>query len=368
MRAPSPVNNGPAGDRDLTHRFAGAMAATGAPWPAAVALSGGGDSLALMFLLRDWARARGLPVPVALIVDHALREGSRAEALKAARWAKAAGVSAHILTRRGKAPAADIEAAAREARYRLLGDFIRKHELKAVYVAHNADDQAETFILRLARGSGVDGLAAMSAVSPWPVAGFNGLVLIRPLLGFTRAELRQLLTGRGQDWIEDPMNQDPRFARVRVRQTWPMLAALGLDKARILDTAAHLARARAALEAVAAALEAEACRPAENGLLVDAALLAAAPAELALRVLAAALMAVSGQAYRPRFARLERLYNALLGGALKGGRTLHGCKIAPAPRTTAGGLKGMVLIRREPGRRKSKKNKAKYARAAKTGF
>src|SRR6185312_3477006 len=106
-------------------------------------------------------------------------------------------------------PRAGIEAAAREARYRLMGEWLSKKKIGALFVGHTEDDQAETFLLRLARGSGLDGLSAMQARAPWPVEGFAQLAVARPLLSFGRQELRDFLVARGQAWLDDPMNEDP---------------------------------------------------------------------------------------------------------------------------------------------------------------
>jgi tRNA(Ile)-lysidine synthase len=316
-----------------------------------VAVSGGSDSLALMRLLAGRARRARRPAPLVATVDHALRPGSKAEAKQVAAAAKTAGLKAVILTRKGEIPAAGLEAFARDARYRLLGAWAKKAGVKTVFVAHTQDDQAETLLLRLMRGSGVDGLAAMRPTAPWPVPGFAGLVLARPLLGFTRAELQAFLRAAGEKWIDDPMNEDARFARVRLRQAWPELERLGFSKARLARTAAHLAGARDTLERAAEALSARLLRPTAEGLLLDAKGFAGVPAELFLRVLAAALMAVSGRPYRPRFERLVRLSEAILGGTLGAGRTLHGCKIGPAPRRLAPKGTNLLLVRRETGRK-----------------
>ncbi len=291
-----------------------------APWPGAVAVSGGADSLALMHLLASWARKRRAAAPVVLTVDHGLRDGSAADARKVARWAREAGLKAQVLAWTGKKPAADIEAEARAARYRLMAQWCRKKSIAALYVGHTRDDQAETFLLRLARGSGLDGLAAMRAVSPCP--GFADIALVRPLLGFAREDVRSGVA----EWIEDPMNADPRFGRVRVREA---LQSLGVPPHRVAAAAAHLDRARQALEAVTEAVLRRACAPSGDGLLVETAALAAAPREIGLRALASVLMTVSGQPYRPRFERLERLFDRIADGGLGKGSTLHGCKIAP---------------------------------------
>lgn len=296
------------------------MARLEAPWPGAVAVSGGGDSLALMHLLARWAEKTRKTPPVVLTVDHGLQPGSAATARKVARWARDAGLRAHVLTWKGAKPKSDIEAEARMARYALMAHWCRGKGIDALYVGHTSDDQAETFLLRLARGSGLDGLSAMRAISPCP--GADDIRLVRPLLGFEREPLRAGLN----EWIEDPMNGDPRFGRVRIREA---LAVLGVSNARVADAAAHLGRAREALDAVTAAVLNRACRRRGDAILVEAAALLSAPREIGLRALARLLMGVSGQAYRPRFERLERLFDRLKDGRLGGGCTLHGCRIVP---------------------------------------
>ena len=333
------------------------MEKIGAPWPGAVGVSGGGDSLSLMLLLRDWAAARRQQLPVVLCVDHGLRPESRSEALQVSRWAGAAGLPVHILRYEGKPPRSDVEAAARALRYRLIGRWAKNHGIKAVYVAHTRDDQAETFLLRLARGSGVDGLAAMRPLTRFPDPEFGELALVRPLLSFDGQSLRAFLSKQGQPWIEDPMNADPRFARVRVRNIRPALEAAGLSAARIADAATHLDRARTALESVSGAVMARACRPDASGMLVDRRALVAAPREIGLRTLATVLMVVSGAAYRPRFERLETLFDIICRNALTAGRTLHGCRIAPAPRGKAVFGPATLLVRPEETGRKPKDNR-----------
>lgn len=312
------------------------LASEGAPWPGAVAVSGGGDSLALMILQAEWAQASGRPAPIVLTVDHGLRPGSDKDAGAVLRMAKNLGLKAHRLVWSGAKPKSDIEAAARAARYRLMGEWCLRHGISALYIAHTSEDLAENFLIRLARGSGLDGLAAMPPVSAFPLPGFTGLNLVRPLLDMPRAGLRTLLSKRGFGWTEDPMNSDPRFARARIRTIWPELEKAGLSAPRIAAAAIHLARARAALEtATADFLAGHAAFEGEEAFL-DGAKLAVLPREIGLRALAAVLGRVSGQAYRPRFERLERLFDAIVTAKnLDRGRTLAGCRIGPAPRRKA---------------------------------
>ncbi|HWA69152.1 MAG TPA: tRNA lysidine(34) synthetase TilS [Rhizomicrobium sp.] len=328
----------------------------------AVAVSGGGDSLALMRLLAAYAGARKLRA-VVLTVDHGLRKSSAADAAKVVAWARAAGLKAQCLSWRGAKPKSGMEAAAREARYRLMGGWLVKNNITTLLVGHTQDDQAETFLLRLARGSGLDGLAAMSPLAPWPVGKFPGLSVRRPLLGVTRAELRAWLTALSQPWLEDPMNDDDGFDRVKLRKARAALEDAGLSAARIAAAAAHLARARAALEVMTQAVLERACRPLESGFALDPGALAAAPREVGLRALAGLLRTVGGQAYRPRFDALERLFDSIATGRLGKGVTLHGCYIRPAARRDGARPPFTLLVERENPRKTSNSAKKTAGRS-----
>jgi tRNA(Ile)-lysidine synthase len=298
--------------------------------PIAVAVSGGSDSMALMHLLRALAKSEKQPPPIVLTVDHGLRKSSGKDAKQVAAWAKEAGLTAHVLAWRGAKPQSGIEAAARAARYRLMGAWLAKHKVATLLVGHTQDDQAETFLLRLARGSGLDGLAAMRARAPWPIPGFGQLTVARPLLNLRREPLRSYLQALGQAWLDDPMNDDAAFDRVKIRKAAAALDAAGLSPQRIAAAAAHLARARESLEIVTEAVLARAVRTgAGEGVLLDPKALAAAPREVGLRALASVLMAVGGGTYRPRFESLERLYDRIAGKGLRAGVTLHACQIRP---------------------------------------
>jgi tRNA(Ile)-lysidine synthase len=341
------------GDR-LAAEFEVAMARAlshGAPWPGAVAVSGGADSKALMLLLADWSRAQSRPLPVVLTVDHGLTPDASRVAQDVVNAARRQGLAAHRLVWKGAKPTADIEAAARAARYRLMGNWCDAHDVKALYVAHTLEDQAETFLLRLARGSGLDGLAAMRVRAPFPLQGFERLCVVRPLLDMPRAGLRGWLENRNESWTEDPMNGDPRFARTRVRAAWPALAAAGLSPQRIAAAAAHLGRARDALEDATQELLETACRFEAGQVALDGARLSAAPSEIGLRALAHVLSHVSGEPYRPRFDRLERLYRAITDGPFKSARTLHGCRIGRAAKVASVFGPFTLIVLREPARR-----------------
>jgi tRNA(Ile)-lysidine synthetase-like protein len=161
-----------------------------------------------------------------LTVDHGLQPQSGVHAKQVVKWARELGLEAVVLTVKGETPVSNIEDAAREARYRLMGEWCAKHSTLVLLLAHTREDQAETFLLRLARGSGVDGLSAMRPRSNFPFG--PGPVLLRPLLGFARADLRRYLSARGASWIEDPMNADERYDRSYLRhRVWPVLVDRG---------------------------------------------------------------------------------------------------------------------------------------------
>ncbi len=326
----------PLRDSDFEELMAGLGPFEPAPW-LAVGLSGGSDSLALAALAGRWAAARGGRV-TALIVDHGLRRGSRGEARGVAAQAAGLGLEPVVLTWRGAKPEANLQAEARRARHALLRDWCRRHGLLHLLLGQQRDDQAETLLLNLARGSGLDGLAAMA-----PLVETPDLRILRPLLGVPRARLRAGLRAAGLDWLEDPSNRDPRFGRSRLRGALAGLTDEPLLERRLADAAGHLGRARVALEAAVAELLARAARLADDGSLrLRAGALAAAPEEVSLRALAGLLATVGGADYPPRFERLLRLHAALTGPDLAGfkGATLGGCRLRP-------GREGAILVVRE---------------------
>lgn len=299
----------------------------------AVAVSGGADSMALVRLASAWADRRGGRA-VGLTVDHGLRPESAAEARQVGRWLAAAGIDHHVLrwrrARDGRAaPRIGLQAAARDARYRLLGEWCRRRGVFHLLLAHHLDDQAETVLLRLARGSGVDGLAAMSGVTTGRPA-VAGVRLLRPLLEVPKARLVATLHRLGQPWIEDPSNRDPAYARTRARAALVRSAAGDVTARRLAATARAMGRARVALGDATTALLVEAAEldPAGHCRLRPRPLVEA-PEEIGLRALARVLVCVGGADYAPRLERLERLYRAIAASSLGRGRTLLGCRVVP---------------------------------------
>lgn len=308
----------------------------------ALAVSGGSDSTALLWLMARWARDVPDPPELhVLSVDHGLRPDSAAEARAVKHAAEALGVAAATLRWRGEKPATGLQAAARQARYRLMADWCARHAVPALLTAHTLDDQAETFLMRLGRGSGLDGLAAMGDTR------WGATLVLRPLLALPRQRLRATLAAAGVAWSEDPSNADDRFERARVRKALALLEREGLTAPAIALAARRLARARIVLEAAADRLLAETVafdRPGHARM--DAAAYDGAPAELRLRVLREVLRRIGGEA--PEMAALERLVEALEGEAKA--RTLAGCRVSRRS--------GALVVERAAPRRQPKQTPA----------
>jgi tRNA(Ile)-lysidine synthase len=238
-----------------------------------------------------------------------------------------------------------LQEAAREARYSLLAELARDIGAARVLTAHTLDDQAETMLMRLARGSGLSGLRGMAAETH-----LQGIVLARPLLGIRRSRI--LATCREQNWpfFEDPSNEDEQFTRVRLRRRLlPQLAPEGITPERLAILARRLRRADEALALRAKdVLQAILLRRVEAEMIVNGTALQAEPEEIRLRVLALCLEMVSGPAFIPRLERLERAEARLVEGLATGRRcrvSLGGALLTTAPDGTLG-------VRPEPMRRR----------------
>ena len=274
-----------------------------------LAVSGGPDSTALMGLAARWAKARKKsPKLIAVTVDHGLRRESAREAAAVKRLARQLGIEHRTLRWTGRKPKTGLQEAAREARYRLLSEAARKAGAPTILTAHTRDDQAETVLIRLTRGSGLTGLAAMQRMTP---LGGGALHLLRPLLDIPKARLIATLKAAKIPFAEDPSNRDPRFTRVRLRGLMPALAGEGLDARRLALLSRRLKRADLALEAAVEQAMAALTRPgaAPGSLALDATDYAALPDEVGLRLLGRALVPAADGAIG--LGKLEALKAAL---------------------------------------------------------
>lgn len=292
-----------------------------------------------MHLVAAWRERAGATPSrdIVLTVDHQLREGSRDEALAVREQAERLGFRHATLVWEGEKPAQGVSAAARDARYALIAGRCRSLSLTHVLLAHTLDDQAETVLMRLARGSGLDGLSAMA-----PISELHGLVLVRPLLDVSREDLRAFLQARNVVWHDDPTNADENYERVRIRKVLSDLEALGFTREALATSAARLQRVRSTLNVLAEKAMAEHVSVHEAGFcIVSRALFHEETEALVARVIGRCLMAVGGLEYPPKPEAVEALCLDFKQED-PAARTLGGCHVS---------IRGdAVLVVREAGR------------------
>ena len=326
-----------------------------------LAVSGGPDSTALLVLAARWRKSmRSGPDLIAITVDHGLRAEAKREARDVAKLAGQLGIVHRTLRWTGAKPKTGIPQAARDARYRLLADAARKAGASHVVTAHTLDDQAETVLIRMSRGSGLTGLTGMAMSTRLHVPGRSvledtpDLLLARPFLDIPKVRLIATLTKAKIVYADDPTNRDTAFTRARLRGLMPELAVEGLDARRLSVLARRLRRADDAIEAAVdraiAEVMAEVMLPSARAVAsFDARRYFALPPELALRVLARAILAL-GNDFRIELAKLEAMQEALAQAADRTGKSG-----ARWRRTLAGALvtleKDRITVEPAPARR-----------------
>jgi len=305
----------------FTEKIYNLISATG-PYESApvicIAVSGGGDSMALALLADQWVKTVGGRL-IGLTVDHQLRKNSASEARQVGAWLSERNIEHHTL--HWQNPSADnaLQENARTARYDLMEGWCREHGVLHLLLAHTAEDQAETFLMRRDRGSGPDGLAAMSAVLERQYCR-----LVRPLLSVEKTDLRSFLRDQKQDWIEDPSNDDPKFERIRWRN---MMTDQVLSPDGFCQAAERYGQARSVLEQQAARLSARCVSIYPCGFIeIDLAVFVSAQKELSGRVLSRSLMVVGGAMYAPERRKLDRLHDQVCMHE-DGVATLAGCRV-----------------------------------------
>ncbi|ETX30212.1 tRNA(Ile)-lysidine synthetase [Roseivivax isoporae LMG 25204] len=282
--------------------------------------------MAMLALAHNWTRRWGVALRV-VTVDHGLRPESAAEARLVAAECAALG-HPHATLRWHWDGRGNVMDAARRARIDLIARWCGS--IRHVLFAHTADDVAETFLMRLARGAGVDGLSAMA-----PARRVGGFTLVRPCLDMGREELRHYARTLRVPWVDDPTNEDPAYDRTRMRRLVALMAAEGLGADTLAAAAGRMRRARRALEArtrdlARAAMDAAAPEGVAGALTFDRGVVEASDRETQVRLVAAALTWTSGAEYRPRGPAVEALVETLLSG---GRGTLHGAEAECGRRT-----------------------------------
>jgi tRNA(Ile)-lysidine synthase len=332
--------------RRLTEAEIAALFAPLAGQRALLAVSGGPDSVALMRLAAKWLAEGGASTGAMFFVatvDHGLRAESRAEAEATARWAEALALPHQILIWQGAKPRSRIQERARAARYALLHGHARTLGAGYLLTAHHADDQAETILFRLMRGSGIAGLSGMLSMIKQ-----DDVVLYRPLLNIPKKALVDYCEASAQPYVRDPSNENFAFARTWLRALLPPLDEAGLDAAGWARLGRRAARAEQALAAMAAQASAKLEKiPLNDGFYSRVAALRDMPEEILRRVIGAEIAAL-GSGGPLRLERLESLAQDLCAAMAAGAiwhRTLGGVNLSV-------GADGFLTLRREKPRRR----------------
>lgn len=289
----------------------------------AIALSGGIDSMALALLARQWVKERGGRL-AALTVDHGLRTESKNEAMRVQMYCRKLNIEHHTLTWHPTAkPASGVQASARDARYRLLAQWCKAHDALHLLTAHHQDDQAETLFFRLGRGSGLDGLACMSAIS-----FKQGVRILRPLLEFPKARLEATLQAVNQPWVEDPTNSKQDYTRNYLRQQLRQTGNAEAFCQQASNLAKRLGVIRNHMENQLASCLTQAVSIYPEGYgTIHMPSFAQLPAEYGIKALSALLATVGGHEYHLRSEQIQRLYDQIAQGHISRRRTLGGLQI-----------------------------------------
>lgn len=289
------------------------------PVKVGVAVSGGSDSMALLQLYVQLSQLEGLHVE-AVTIDHGLRDAAQAEAQHVAQFCNLNGIHHDVVRWSDWDGRGNTMAAARDARYRLIAEWAKSRGMDGVALGHTADDQAENFLIRLARKSGPDGLAQMA-----PRFFRHGIRWARPLWQQSRAELRSYLRRHGVDWVEDPSNDDGQFERSRARKVLQHLNGLGIGADALTSVSVAMRSTSNALTHYAR-LEARQCVAQERGDLVLTVEPAHAPPdEIVRRIWRNMLPWVSGRPYPPKH---RALFETIYGLTPDGNQTVGGCLIS----------------------------------------
>ena len=310
-----------------------------------LAVSGGPDSLALMLMAAKWWRP-GRPELFVYTVDHGLRPEAAAEAAMVVREAEALGLPARSLRWEGEKPSTGVQAAARVARYRLMADAMERDGVAILATAHHLGDQAETVLMRLAHGSGIDGLRGMDALSL-----VEGCEVVRPLLGVRPEVLREVVSEAGLAPAHDPSNTDENYERVRWRLMLPALEALGLTLERLGTFARRMDEASVLIHSEAETIYPEVVTPLSGtSTELHAFRFSIQNPAVAANILGSVLELVSGDRRSPPLGPVELLARRLQQLTPLKGITLHGCLVSSDGET--------ILVKKEKPRRAVSKRKS----------
>ena len=287
----------------------------------AVAISGGCDSMALTFALNDFCKKNKIKIQ-ALTIDHGVRKNSKIEAKKVGELLKKFDISHKILSiPKKQIPQKNIEANLREIRYKMLSDFCKKNHIEFLFIGHHVGDIAENFLIRLFRGSGLDGLSPMQKISE-----INGIKIIRPFLEISKDELKNYLIEKNISWFEDETNDDEKFLRNKIRKFLASFEDKNLLEKRIYNASLEISKTRDFFDEIMNENELEIIEQnADNLTIINRQKLAEINPSIALKILAKILMKIGEKKYKPRKEKLVRFYEYLIADGLIKKREFYGC-------------------------------------------
>lgn len=278
------------------------------PKKLAVAISGGCDSLALTILLKEYCTNHNIEL-FAITVDHKMRVESSKEAKQLGEFLEAKQIFHKILEiDNSKIPEKNIEANLREERYKLLHEFCKNNQIKFLFLGHIQGDIAENFIIRLFRGSGLDGLSSISQLSD-----FRNIKLVRPLLDNTKDELKNFLSAKNIQWFEDETNADEKFLRNKIRKFFDTFEEKDLIQKRIKNSTDEISQIRDLFDDLMLKEAEKALDLHENGFFtINLSIFSKIEKKISLKILALTLMEVGGKPYKPRLEKLKRFYEWII--------------------------------------------------------
>ena len=287
----------------------------------AVAISGGCDSVALTFALNDFCKENKIKI-YALTIDHGVRKNSKIEAKKVGELLKKFNISHKILSiPKKEIPQKNIEANLREIRYKMLSDFCKENQIEFLFVGHHLGDIAENFLIRLFRGSGLDGLSPMQEISE-----INGVKIIRPFLEISKDELKNYLIEKNISWFEDETNDDEKFLRNKIRKFLASFDDKNLLEKRIYNASKEISKTRDFFDEIMMGYELEIIEQnADNLILINRCKLAEINPAISLKILAKILMKIADKKYKPRKEKLIRFYEYLIADGVIKKREFYGC-------------------------------------------
>lgn len=283
----------------------------------AVAVSGGADSLALAYLMNQWCKINNYRI-INLIIDHDLRENSALEAQKTLNIIKSYSMDGQIIKWSHQKIKSNIQEQARIGRYNLLTDFCKANNYQCLLTAHHLNDQAETILMRILKGTGLYGLSGIAEIS-----NYAGVIVLRPLLEFSKKELLEYVSSLKMDWIEDPSNNNLKFTRVKIRK---FLARSNLFLDKITSLSKNLASARECIEYFVNNFIREFCIKEEDRVIFNIDNFISLPDELKFRIIGNLIQEIGQKTKLSRADRIENLVNKILQKGFKAA-TLGSCLI-----------------------------------------